>query len=198
MYIQQYVQWKNNEVWLNNQLICQSGETDPLQVCTDIYRQIKGSYPKFFKMDLLSKAAYITASLTLPQEPVDAKQHIAVVLGSNSGSLDVDKKFDDSRNTVASPALFVYTLPNIMLGEICIAYGFKGEQMCALSPGPDAEWTSFYVADLLTRRHSQAVLCGYVEATATGIAAAMAWVTRIPSTLPFNQVNLQNIFGKIK
>ena len=27
----------------------------------------------------------------------------------------------------ASPALFVYTLPNIVIGEICIRHHFKGE-----------------------------------------------------------------------
>jgi len=197
LFIQGYLQWKDRDLWLNNEHRFRSAETEMLSVCTDLYRQSGIAYPKFFKMDLLSKAAFLAATLLLPETVNENKDKVAVVLSSCSGCLDVDHKFEESRATLASPGLFVYTLPNIMLGEICIAKGFKGEQMCTLQPAPDAEWLDFYVSDLMRRRGSEAVLCGHVEATEHGIETAMTWVTRQPSTLPFTPGTLETIFSKI-
>lgn len=198
MYIQQYLQWNGREIERDSALLFRSEEEGSLNICTDIYRMTGMGYAKFFKMDLLSKVAFMAASLVLPKEVAADKNKVAVVLSSVSGCLDVDKKFDESRAAIASPGLFVYTLPNIMLGEICIANGFKGEQMCSLSSGADADWFEFYVTDLFQKRGAEAVLCGHVEATETGITAALLWVTQQPSSLSFNQQNLERIFSKIK
>jgi hypothetical protein len=198
LYIQQYLQWKNKEIWLNGQAYLQSEETSALAIAVAAYKKTTVSYPKFFKMDMLSKVAFVAASIVLP-EPITANSnHVAVVISSKSGCLEVDKKFDESRADIASPALFVYTLPNIMLGEICIAKGFKGEQMCTLSPEPDAAWLAFYVNDLLQNRGTEAVLCGHAEATEHGIEAVLVWVNKEPSALPFHQQNLKTIFSKIQ
>lgn len=198
MYIQQYLQWKDKELWLNSQAFLRSNEEDVMMVAPDIYRQSGIGYPKFFKMDALSKVAFLGASFTIPTAIEEDKNHISVVISSESGCLEVDKKFDESRAGIASPALFVYTLPNIMLGEICIATSFKGEQMCFLSEKPDADLMEFYVKDLLQNRGTQAVLCGHAEATQSGISAAFVWVSKSPSTLPFNQQNLKKIFSIIQ
>jgi hypothetical protein len=197
LYIQQYLQWKNREIWLNSQSFLQSAEEDALLISTDIYRQSGIVYPKFFKMDVLSKVAFLGASFALPKDIDADKNAIATVFSTESGCLDVDKKFNESRATLASPALFVYTLPNIMLGEVCIATGFKGEQMCFITPEPDADLMAFYVEDLIKNRGSQAVLCGHAEATQQGISAAFVWVTKSLSTLPFHHQNLKTIFDKI-
>ena len=198
MYIQQYLQWKNKEIWFNSQSLLHASEEDMMLVSTDIYRQSGIHYPKFFKMDILSKAAFLGASFTLPKEIGEDKNKIAVVLSSTSGCLEVDKKFNESRAELASPSLFVYTLPNIMLGEICIADGFKGEQMCFITPEPDAELMAFYVEDLLKNRGTHAVLCGHVEATEEKVTATFVWITKQPSTLPFNYQNLKTIFSKVQ
>jgi hypothetical protein len=70
------------------------------------------------------------------------KSRIAVVLHTTAGCLDVDKRYAETLQTIPSPALFVYTLPNIMLGEICIRHGFTGEQLCRMTD-------DFQAADLL-------------------------------------------------
>ncbi len=197
LYIQQYLHWRDKELWLNSHTFLRSNEDDVTMVAADIYRQSGISYPKFFKMDALSKVAFLGASFTIPKEIKEDKNHVAVVISSESGCLEVDKKFDESRADIASPALFVYTLPNIMLGEICIATGFKGEQMCFLTNEPDADLMDFYVMDLIQNRGTQAVLCVHAEATQAGISAAFVWVSKEPSTLPFNQQNLKKIFSNI-
>lgn len=127
-------------------------------------------------MDPLSRVAFLAAELLVAGIPVADKHKVATVLATSSGCLEVDKKFEESRKELASPALFVYTLPNIMLGEIDIRHGFKGEQMCTVSGQPDPEWLLHYVTDLLQHRGTEACLCGYVEATAQTINATLLWV----------------------
>src|ERR1700744_1137470 len=87
-----------------------------------LYNARQCNYPKFFKMDMLCKWALVaTEYLFSGNGDIYAginKDLIAVCLFTAHGSMDVDKRYLDSI-AIASPALFVYTLPNIMLGEIC-------------------------------------------------------------------------------
>lgn len=197
MYIGNYVQWRAHSIWRNGALLLETAPADNATMIQQMYASAGISYPKFFKMDMLSKAAFVAAALTVPEEVQENKDHIATVFSTASGCLDVDRKFEESRQTLASPALFVYTLPNIMLGEICIRYGFKGEQMCTVSEQADPAWFAFYVADLLQRRGTSACLCGHVEATATQLEATLLWITKEEknAVLPFNRDNLAAVFN---
>lgn len=198
MHIQQYIQWKHNKIIRNGKLLFDVEEQDCLNIPTAVYQRTGISYPKFFKMDVLSRVAFLAAELIVPPTEDVNKNDIATVISTSSGCLDVDKKFEESRGSHASPALFVYTLPNIMLGEICIRHGFKGEQICTLSERSDAAWTYFSVSDLLTRRGTEACLCGHVEATENSIEAFLFWVNKKEPTstaLPFTNKNLQHIFN---
>jgi hypothetical protein len=195
LYIHQYIQWHGNTIAHNGALLYHTDEQDPHEVALNIYKQTGISYPKFFKMDLLSRVAFLASEMVIPETITGSKDHIATIISTTSGCLDVDKKFDESRQTHASPALFVYTLPNIMLGEICIRNGFKGEQMCTIAEDADADWFNFYVGDLLQNRGTEACLCGYVEATTNKLNATLLWVSKVPSTLLLNVSNLKQIFN---
>jgi hypothetical protein len=173
----------------------QAESKDPYKISVNIYQQAGISYPKFFKMDLLSRLAFLSSEMIIPDSVQESKDRIATVISTTSGCLDVDKKFDESCQTLASPALFVYTLPNIMLGEICIRNGFKGEQMCTIAEDADADWFDFYISDLSQNRGTEACLCGYVEATDHRLSATLLWVSKVPSALPFNVSNLKQIFN---
>jgi hypothetical protein len=195
LYIHHYIQWDNNTVKRNGTLLYHTDLQDPHDVAVNIYKQTGSSYPKFFKMDLLSRIAFLASEMVIPEIIRESKDHIATVVSTTSGCLDVDTKFNESRQTLASPALFVYTLPNIMLGEICIRNGFKGEQMCTVAENADADWFDFYVSDLLGNRNAEACLCGYAEATEHRIKAILLWVSKVPSALPFNTSNLKQVFN---
>ncbi|MEO6834015.1 MAG: hypothetical protein ABI378_15110 [Chitinophagaceae bacterium] len=150
----------------------------------DFYKKMGTVYPKFFKMDLLSKWAWLAAEalLKMPDrawrfEGID-KTKIAVVLYTRDGCLEADKAFLESMKTIASPALFVYTLPNIMLGEICIRHGFQGEQLCEVVEEWDVEEAAFYVKDLLEYRSMEACLFGFVDATAAEQTVQLFWVEK--------------------
>jgi hypothetical protein len=196
LYIHQYIQWNGDNIKRNGSCsLYHASEQDPHEIVLNIYKQTGINYPKFFKMDLLSRVAFLASEMVIPETITESKDHIATIISTTSGCLDVDKKFDESRQTHASPALFVYTLPNIMLGEICIRNGFKGEQMCTIAEDADADWLDFYISDLLNNRNTEACLCGYAEATEHSINATLLWVSKIPSALPFNAINLKQIFN---
>lgn len=150
----------------------------------EAYQACGSSYPKFFKMDILSKWAWITSELLLKApnkqwryEGLD-RSKIAVLLQTSDGCLEVDKAFQKSMQEIASPALFVYTLPNIMLGEICIRHGFQGEQLCEIVGDWHPEAAAFLVHDLLQNRGMDAVLFGYVNATQAQHKVSLYWLER--------------------
>jgi hypothetical protein len=166
----------------------------------ELYRALQFNYPKFFKMDLLSKWAWVGAEMLLRTstgliyEGID-KAKIGMVLMTGSGCLEVDKKYKESVATIASPALFVYTLPNIMLGEICIRHGFKGEQACLVNDSFDTEEISFWVNDLLQNRGMDACICGWVDATSQNHDVWLTWVTKSNKGMLFNGENLQQLYS---
>lgn len=107
---------------------------------TNIYREIVGDYPKFFKMDLLSKLGFIgfekliqQVRTTQPDFALDNEKTV-VIVANKSSSLKNDTDFQetikDKNNYYPSPALFVYTLPNIVAGEIAIRHKLFGETAC--------------------------------------------------------------------
>ncbi len=166
-----------------------------------LYRALQCNYPKFFKMDLISKWVWLGAEVLLKQaagvvyDGID-KTKIAIVLQTNHGCLDVDKKYSETLATIPSPALFVYTLPNIMLGEICIRHGFKGEQACVVSDGFDAKEMEFWVNDLLNNRGMEACLCGWVDATANNHELSLYWVSKQNGQLNFTADAMLEIHSK--
>ena len=177
------------------------GETGEALSPEDFYRKQGFAYPKFFKMDVLSKWAWLGAECLLKKESgfvydgID-KAKVAVVLATASGCLDVDKKYQQSILSIPSPALFVYTLSNIMLGEICIRHGFKGEQTCLVNDGPDSNELYFWVNDLLENRGMQACLCGWVDAVNYQHDVSMFWVVKKKNGLTFSPAAVQQILDK--
>ena len=101
---------------------------------TELYRNHIGDYPKFFKMDTLSKLGFIASELLLNAEgkrSFEPREDRAVVLFNKNASLQADTAYQatiqDPDNFFPSPAAFVYTLPNIVTGEIAIRNKYFGE-----------------------------------------------------------------------
>ena len=101
---------------------------------TELYRNNIGDYPKFFKMDTLSKLGFIASELLLNIEgnrSFEPREERAVILFNRNASLQADTHYQstiqDKENFFPSPAAFVYTLPNIVTGEIAIRNKYYGE-----------------------------------------------------------------------
>lgn len=104
---------------------------------TEIYTQTATPYPKFHKMDMPSKVAFLAAAYLLEAQDWTHFYNpykCGIILSTSYGSLDSDIKHQNQiQMGFPSPAIFVYTLANIMAGEICIRYGFKGENTVVVS-----------------------------------------------------------------
>lgn len=113
------------------------------------YSALKIDYPKFYKMDNLSKVGFLAAEVlfrSISSVHEYRAEKISVVLSNAHSSLDTDVRYAIASRSVPSPALFVYTLPNIVCGEICIRHKIKGENAFFVSESFDADLLSTYVS----------------------------------------------------
>jgi hypothetical protein len=174
-YIYDFCKIQNNEIVLNGDSIFKIEPTSFADFSKQAYRNFEINYPKFFKMDSLSKLAFLGAELLLKSEtdPNDselAKQtenNTALLLANKSSSLDTDVKYQESisdkENYYPSPAVFVYTLPNICLGEISIRHQLKSENSFFIFDAFNPEFMTSYANTLLHTNKAEKVLCGWVE-----------------------------------
>ena len=135
-----------------------------------LYKKEQLNYPKFYKMDNLSKLGFLTAELIFKSRNIPErykKEEVGIVISNSSSSLDTDihyqETISDSANYYPSPSVFVYTLPNILIGEICIKNGITGENAFLISEKFNGELICNYVDNLLQNNNIQACLCGWVE-----------------------------------
>ena len=143
-----------------------------------LYRFLDLSYPKFFKMDELCRLAFLAAEPLLSEKEGASyaeEDEIAIVLGNKSSSVVSDLKhyasFEDKSNYFPSPAVFVYTLPNIMLGELCIRHQITGENSCFLMESLQGDFMYHYVHDLFEQEGYKRCLCGWVDYSTEGYSA---------------------------
>lgn len=99
------------------------------KLLSELYHRFVGDYPKFYKMDTLSRLGFIAAELLIKEENLETQER-AVILANSHASIKNDNdylKTITADNYYPSPALFVYTLPNIVTGEIAIRHHYNGE-----------------------------------------------------------------------
>lgn len=137
-------QISSTEVLVNQQLLWQH-QPEEEDWFSAIYRNLDLAYPKFFKMDRLCKAGFLGSELLLKDYPFDkenVKTSWGIILCNSASSLDNDRKYHETithpNNYYPSPSLFVYTLANIVTGEIAIRHKIGGETSFYILPHYDA------------------------------------------------------------
>ncbi len=131
-----------------------------------IYRDMHLSYPKFFKMDDMTKVGFLAVErLMLDFEGSLDPKTTGVVFFSAEASLPTDRQFEetikDDDDFFPSPSIFVYTLPNILCGEVCIRHGFQGESGLYVIYDLDKEVVMNICRDMLG--NNSAVILGIVD-----------------------------------
>jgi hypothetical protein len=139
---------RNHQIVLDGRVLFTdpSGNLDTF--LQNAYSFLKIAYPKFYKMDTLSKLGFLASEALLQNRELTseyAAEDVALVLSNAHASLEADLKYFQAAKTVASPALFVYTLSNIVAGEICIRHKIKGENAFFVSPQFDPLLITTYV-----------------------------------------------------
>jgi hypothetical protein len=166
-----------------------------------LYKISNLTYPKFYKMDMLAQAGYIASEFLKAGHSERLSRYaddgIAMVFANRYSSAESDARFQKSYEVqhTPSPAMFVYTLPNIVLGEIAIANKWYGENMFAVLPKFDPD---FYVryAEMLMSSGSDAVLAGWLDVTEEKIDVFVFLLENKMSEIKFNSVNLSELIRK--
>ena len=136
---------------------------------TDIYKQEIGNYPKFYKMDILSRLAFVTTEL-LRKGPhtTDNGQQTPIILFNHSSSVVADRQFldtiKDAENFFPSPSVFVYTLPNITTGEVAIRHHLCGETSFYILPDKDEALMKQILEASLAGTSATSVISGWIDA----------------------------------
>ena len=137
---------------------------------TELYRARVGDYPKFFKMDTLSKLGFVASEMLLKdegQERFVPREDRAVVLFNKTASLQADTNYQatiqDPENFFPSPAAFVYTLPNIVTGEIAIRNKYYGETSFIVMESCDAHIMARQLMNAFQDPMTQSILGGWLD-----------------------------------
>jgi len=190
---------EKNKVILNGRDVFNSQGMDLSAFLLALYKHAGINYPKFYKMDNLSKLGFLAAEMILknPTLILDfKKEDIAIVLYNRNSSLDTDINYFETVKEMASPALFVYTLPNILIGELCIRHGFKGENIFFLSETFKAEEMMDYVTFLLENNLAKACLCGWVDCFEEDYKACLMWVENSEQGEYFTADTINKIYNQ--
>ncbi len=183
----------------NGVILFKSDDTDVPAFLLSVYQHFNLHYPKFYKMDNLSKLGWLASEILLKE---DFKPHlyepeqVGIVLANANSSLDDDIKYYASVKDVASPSLFVYTLPNIVIGEICIRNNFKSEHALFVQQKFDAGFIESQVNYLLDNELLEACICGWVDVLEQDYKAVLFLIEKEKhgQGLSFSRENMDNIF----
>ena len=189
----------NNIVYKNGLSVVEEKGAELPEFLVAAYRHFEWQYPKFFKMDNLSKLGWLANEILL-QNSFDKEKYsaedVGIVLSNANSSLDNDIRYYETTKTMASPALFVYTLPNIVIGEISIRHHFKGENAFFIFDAFDAEFIEQYVSNLINNNILQCCICGWVDVLDDKYNATLFLIEKDKSnnSVNFTKENLNKIY----
>ncbi len=137
---------------------------------TNIYKTRIGGYAKFYKMDGLSRLGFIASELLLQTEDVERfkeREDRATVLFNHSSSVDSDRKYMesivDAENYFPSPSVFVYTLPNIVTGEIAMRNKYYGETSFYILPDKNEKLMHSILQTAFSDKKTTSIVCGWID-----------------------------------
>lgn len=169
--VKDYVILESDRAVVNGRVL--EHETAGSAMLAELYRAHIADWPKFFKMDTLSKVGFVASELLLKElgekrhEGEEFVQSRAVVLFGTTASLCADRNYQetisDRDNYYPSPALFVYTLPNIVTGEIAIRNHYRGETSFYVVEKADAAQMAFHLSCAFADTVTESVLAGWVD-----------------------------------
>ena len=196
LYITKHIKLKNNTVFIDS-IKDYSVDTEELSVFVkSVYKKYGIKYGKFYKMDLLSKLGFLASELLLSENPKNLlPEETAIVLANSSSSLNTDVKYQKTISDVPSPSVFVYTLPNIVIGEICIRNGFRGETIFFVQDDFDIDFTCNYVKNIFESTNTKQTLLAWIELSDNDdYHIDMYLVSKEISEIEFNKTNIKNRF----
>lgn len=138
------------------------------QSVTGIYRKLNIEHPKFFKMDSQSKLGFVGSYILLDEIRSELEMNdeaVSLLFANRSSSLKTDRQYHKSVGDegTGSPAKFVYTLPNIVIGEVCIYWKQYNETQFLVLPNFDADTLLKHAEIMFSESDCKYVLIGWTE-----------------------------------
>ena len=206
-YIQTYCHIKNNEAWLDGKSIFEGEENAiPKDFFKSLYKHLGIKYGKFHKMDKLCRLGFLASEIlwnTVDRTTLIPRE-TAIIMANSTSSLDTDKKhqasIDDVDNYYPSPAVFVYTLPNIVIGEISIRNKIQGENSFFIFESFNAQFQKEYIDILFQTTKTQVCIGGWVDFLDDEYEAFLYIVSkekREHQNIPFSIENLDLIYNNL-
>jgi len=142
------------------------------------FKHLNIDYPKFYKMDRLCKLGFLAAEYLFSniEKHPPPDESAAIILSSSSGSLHSDMLHRKNIEQ-PGPAIFVYTLPSIVAGEIAIRHGIRGETAFFICKNDDDTIAMQYATELLTTKKANSSIAGWVDYSDTCYLARLSWIT---------------------
>ncbi|MCF2447543.1 hypothetical protein L0657_26545 [Dyadobacter sp. CY345] len=186
---------------VNGNVIVRKDEQSADSWFKQLYKELALDYPKFYKMDMLAQAGFLASEFIKKAFPElvssYADDEIALLFANSESSSDTDIRFKESfqKRKSPSPSLFVYTLPNIVLGELAIRNKFYGENMFAVFPKFAPEFFLQYGSVMLATG-SKAVLAGWLNILKGKVEVSVFLIEENKADgLPFNKENIIKCVG---
>ncbi len=155
---------EDGAVTKNNEVVFTTDEKSVQPFLKALYRHLELKYSKFFKMDFLSKLGYLSSEILLADLDLQPEtDDMAIVLANQSSSLQTDVAYQASIADMPSPSVFVYTLPNIVIGEISIRHKIHGEHMFFIQDEYNEKELLDYVDSLFQSTDTKYAMVGWLE-----------------------------------
>lgn len=134
---------------------------------SEIYKKYVGDYPKYHKMDALSRLAFLATELLLSRGDVPQDSGRATILFNRTSSVVADRchlgSIAKPGEFYPSPSVFLGTLPNIATGEIAIRHGYTGETSLYITDFRDEALMEKVVSSSFSQGGFRSLICGFVD-----------------------------------
>lgn len=155
------------KIWERKEELREQEGQEHHSLLTSLYKQMIGDYPKFYKMDGLSRLGFVASEILLNAEKEETEEEKAIIFFNHSSSIASDRNYKESikdkDNYFPSPSIFVYTLPNIVTGEIAIRNHFQGETSFFILPDKDERMMEEILQASCRDGQSKSFLTGWID-----------------------------------
>ena len=164
--IEGYVCIRNNTIISDGHVLFEKQNVSAHDFFNSAYAEFRINYPKFFKMDSLCKTGFLAVEILMQRTKnvTDlGPMETGILFCTANSSLESDLLYQESTLTIASPSLFVYTLPNILVGELCIRHQIKGDSACFIFDTFNASFQADYLNALFNSGKIKAGISGWAD-----------------------------------
>lgn len=183
-YSRRYVAIEQGKIVLDGEVLLKAEQGEDFAAFIRMaYKLLALDDRKFYKMDDLCKLGYIAAACLFSKNGGTtgyAPSEVGIILANASSSLDTDRKHQHIIDTLgdkeASPAVFVYTLPNVVMGELCIRYKIQGENTFFISNRYPESFIREYALLVMRKQKLCACLIGWCELLGNKYEARFDWL----------------------